>query len=39
MYVRFRKMVQMNLFAGRNRDADVGNRLVDMGLGGTCTMN
>ena len=39
MYMGFRKMVQMNLFAGRNRDADVGNGFVDMGAGGTHTMN
>ena len=33
-----RKMVLMNLFSGRNRDADIENRLVDTageGDGGT----
>ena len=34
MYVESRKMVQMNLFAGQNRDAYVGNRCVDMRWGG-----
>ena len=29
----FGKMVQINLFGGRNRDADIENGLVDMGLG------
>ena len=27
----FGKMVQINLFGGRNRDADIENGLVDMG--------
>ena len=31
IYVECRKMAQMNLFAGRNRDADVENGWVDTG--------
>ena len=31
IYMESRKLVQMNLFAGRNRDTDVENRLVDFG--------
>ena len=34
MYVEFRKMVLMNLSAGRNRDADVEKGLVDTVWGG-----
>ena len=30
----YRKMVLMNLPAGSNGDTDIGERLVDMGLGG-----
>ena len=29
--MEFRKMVEMNLFEGRNRGAEVGNRLVEQG--------
>ena len=34
IYVECRKMAQMNLFAGRNRDADVEKGLVDTVWGG-----
>ena len=34
-----RKMVEMNLFEGRNRGADVENRLVDARREGECGTN
>ena len=34
IYIEFRNMIQVNLFQGRNRGADVEKECVDMGRGG-----
>ena len=37
--MKSRKIVQMNLFSGRNRDADIENKHVDMGQKGDSGMD